>query len=77
MKSIVMLYDAVKGEFIKEALYCLPAKKALINAVMQYKGNFNTLEYPQELPGIYKSKVIKDRLLYDITENLVMYSQKA
>ena len=77
MKSVVMLFDAIKGEFIKEAFYSLPPKKALIAAVMQYKGNTNTWEYPTDLDGIYKSHIIKDRLMYDITENLIMYAQKA
>ena len=77
MKSVVMLFDARKGDFIKEAIYSLPPRKALICAVMQYKGNFNTCKYPDDLEEIYKSNVIKDRLLYDINENLIMYSQKA
>ena len=77
MKSVVMLFDGRKGEFVKEIIYTLSPRKALICAAMQYKGNFNTWEYPDDLEGIYKSKVIKDRLLYDIDENLIMYSQKA
>ena len=77
MKSWVMLFDARKGDFIWEAMYYLSPKKALINAVMQYKGNMNTWEYPKDLDGIYKSRVVKDRLLYDITDNLTMYAQRA
>lgn len=77
MKSIVMLFDATKGDFVKEALYSLSPKKALITAVMQYKGNMNTWEYPKDLDGICKSKAVKGRLLYALTDNLIMYSQKA
>ena len=69
-----MLFDATKGDFVKEALYTLSPKKALITAVMQYKGNMNSEKYPKDLDGIYKSK---GRLLYDLTDNLTMYSQKA
>lgn len=76
-RSLVMLFDAEKGDFISEELYDLPPKKALINAIEQYKGNYNTWEYPKEIDGIYKSKMVKDRLMYDITEDLIMVSQKA
>lgn len=77
MKSFVMLFDATKGDFVKEALYTLSPKKALITAVMQYKENMNSEKYPKDLDGIYKSKAVKGRLLYDLTDNLTMYSQKA
>ena len=77
MNSLVMLFDAKKGDFVQKALYSLPPKKALICAVMQYKGNINTWEYPKDLDGIYKSRMVKDRLLYDITDNLTMYAQRA
>lgn len=77
MKSVVMLFDATKGEFVKEAVYCLPPKKALICAVNQYKGNFNTWEYPNDMEGIHKSNCVKGRLLFDITEDLIMYAQEA
>lgn len=77
VKSVVCLWDMSRGECIKEAFYDLPVKAALIAAVNQYKGNYNTWEYGNDLPGIYKSHVIKDRLIFDITENLVIYSQNA
>lgn len=77
MKSVVMLFDTRKGEFVKEAIYTLSPMKAMISAVMQYKGDFNTQNYPSELDGIYKSNVIKDRLLYNLSDDLIMYSQKA
>ena len=77
MKSVVMSFDTRKGEFVKEAIYTLSPMKAMISAVMQYKGDFNTQNYPSELDGIYKSNVIKDRLLYNLSYDLIMYSQKA
>lgn len=77
MKSVVMLFDARKGEFVKEAIYILSPMKAMISAVMQYKGDFNTQNYPSKLDGICKSNVIKDRLLYNLSDDLIMYSQKA
>lgn len=77
MKSIVMLFDARKGEFVKEEIYTLSPKKAMISAVMQYKGNFNTQDYPSKLDGVYKSNAVKDRLLYNLSDDLIMYSQKA
>ena len=77
MKSVVMLFDARKGEFVNEAIYTLSPMKAMISAVMQYKGDFNTQNYPSKLDGIYKSNVIKDRLLYNLSDDLIMYSQKA
>lgn len=77
MKSIVMLFDARKGEFVKEEIYTLSPRKAMISAVMQYKGNFNTQDYSSKLDGIYKSNIIKDRLLYNLSDDLIIYSQKA
>jgi len=77
MRSFVMLFDANEGEFVKEAVYNLPPKQALINAVMQYRGDYNTENYPKEIDGIYKSKMVKDRLLFDLSENLTLYSQEA
>lgn len=77
-KVLVMIWDGRSGDFIKTSLYTnISVKQALINAVYQLKGNFNTWEYPTELDGIYKSKMVKDRLLYDISEDLVLYAQKA
>lgn len=77
MVSYCMLFDAKKGCFVSEGRYTLSPKKAMIAAVEQYKGNYNTFEYPKELDGIYESKVIKGRLLYNITDDLIMYAQLA
>lgn len=77
-KTYVVLYDMANGaKEIKCALYCLPAKQALICAIEQYKGNFNTWEYPKNIDGIHKSNVIKGRLLYDITEDLILCATPA
>ena len=77
MVSFVMLFDANEGTFIQEERYTLSPMEAMIAAVEQYKGNYNTGEYPKTLDGVYKSNVVKDRLLYDISDHLVMYSQLA
>lgn len=77
MKSIVMLFDAAKGNFVKECIYTLPPKKALICAIKQYHNDFNTFNYPDDIEGIYKSNVIKDRLLFNLSDDLILYSQKA
>ena len=75
MTSFVMIWDGNTGECIKSARYTLSPKKALIAAVMQYNGNYNTWEYPKDIKGIYKSKFVKGRLIYDISDRYVMYSQ--
>lgn len=49
MKSVVMLFDARKGEFVKEAICTLSPMKAMVSAVMQYKRDFNTQNYPSKL----------------------------
>jgi len=77
-KIICMLFDAKKGDFIQTVFYNnMSRENALICFVEQYSGNYSTWEYPKKLEGIYKSKVIKDRLLYDITEDLIVYAQYA
>ena len=77
MTSFVMLFDCYKGDFVKEARYTLSPMEALIAAVEQFKGNFNTMDYPKTLPEVYPSKAVKGRLLYDINEQYIMYSQPA
>ena len=77
-KVLVMLWDGRSGDFIKTMLYAnITVKQALINAVYQLRDNYNTWEYPKDLDGIYKSKMVKDRLLYDIGEDLILYAQRA
>ena len=77
-KVLVMIWDTRSGDFVKTAFYTdISIKQALINAVYQLKGNFNTWEYPTELDGIYKSKVVKDRLLFDVSENVTLVAQRA
>ena len=77
MVSYVMLFDTVTGEFIKEARYTLSPMEAMIAAVEQYKGNYNIMDYPKNLDGVYPSRVVKGRLLYDIDDRHTMYSQQA
>ena len=77
MVSFVMLFDATKGEFIQEARYTLPPMQAMIAAVNQYNRNYNWWQYPKKLEGVYKSNMVKGRLLYNISDNLIMYSQPA
>lgn len=77
MVSFVSLFDASKGYYVKEARYTLPPMEAMIAAVEQYKGNYNTWEYPKKLDGVRKSNFVKGRLLYDLTENLILESQPA
>lgn len=76
-KTMVILWNMETGNAEKTAFYSLPIKKALICAINQYNGNFNTANYPADVNGIYKSKMIKDRLIYDISENLILTAQKA
>lgn len=77
MVSFVSLFDAKKGEYVKQARYTLSPKDSLIVAIMQYNGNYNTWEYPKEMDGIYKSKMVKDRLLFNLTDDLILESQLA
>ena len=79
MKRVfVMLWDGRTGRDEQTSVYeSETVKKALINAIMQYKGNYNTWDYPKDLDGIHKSNCVKGRLLYDISEDLVMYAQEA
>ena len=53
-------------------------KQAIINFLYQYfKHDYNTFNYPDDIAGIYKSKVIKDRYLYNVTDNIIIYAQIA
>lgn len=72
-----MVFDPNEGQIVTEARYALPPKEALIAAVCQLNGNFNTGEYPKDLPGIEKSSLVKGRLLYAYSEDTILYSQPA
>lgn len=76
---IVGLWDATRGEFIKEYIYHnMTRKKAIICFLKQeIDHNYNTWDYPNDIDGIYKSKSIKDRIYYDLSDNQVIYSQYA
>lgn len=75
---IVTLWDGCTGAFGPEELFHnMTAKEALITFLEQLKGNFNTWTYPEDLEGIYPSNCIKDRINYDLTEDIVVYAQRA
>lgn len=75
---IVQLWDANAGDFYRSALfYNTTPEKALIAYLEQMKGNFNTWTYPEDLEGIYKSQAVQDRILYDLTDDITVYAQRA
>lgn len=77
-KVICMLFNAISGDFEKTAFYTgLTRERALICFKEQLQGNFNSWEYPESIDGVYKSNVIKDRLLYNLTDDLIIYAQYA
>ena len=75
MTTSIIIWKGTTGKILKKAVYSLPIKEALIAAVEQYKGNYNFWTYPKELEGIYKSQIKKDRLLYDLTDDLTIAAQ--
>jgi hypothetical protein len=77
-KSIIAgVWNAATGEFIHEALYHgITREKAIINIIKQFfNKDYCTWNYPDNIEGIHKSQVIKDRLLYDYTDNIIIYAQ--
>ena len=77
-KVWVTVWNMESGEPVKEGLYTdMTVKDALICGVEQFKGNFNTWEYPKDLKGIYESRMVQGRLLYDISNNVVVSAQRA
>lgn len=76
---IVSFWDANKPQTETSWLYTgISREKAIIYFIEQYfKNNYNTWMYPEKLTGIYKSNVIKDRLLYDYTDDIIIFSQYA
>ena len=77
---LVSFWDATKGNTSEKTVFYqgITREKALLCFVKQYfENDFNTLDYPETLDGIYKSNVIKDRILYDYTENIIVYAQFA
>ena len=77
-KSVIVgVWDANKPDITTSYLYHgISREKAIICFINQYfKKNFNTSDYPDTIQGIRKSSLIKDRLLYDYTENLIIYAQ--
>lgn len=76
---LVGIWDANNLDIKTTYLYHgISRKQAIINFIHQYFNNdYNTMSYEKELSGIYKSNCIKDRLLYDYTEDIIIYSQYA
>lgn len=77
---IVSFWDAnnINGVNTSWLYHGLTREQAIINFIEQYfKKNYNTESYSDTLPGVYKSNVIKDRLLYDLTDDLVVFAQFA
>ena len=77
-KVWVTIWDGRGGSIVKECLYTnMTVKEALICGINQFRGNFNTWEYPKDMDGIYKSKMVKGRLLYDLSSDVSVYAQRA
>lgn len=72
-RVFVELCDMARNaETVFSATYAdMTTKQALINAIQQYSGDYDFRTYPDTMPGIYESKVVRDRFYYDLTENLV------
>ena len=63
--TIYSLWD--NGHIEEIAEYSLEPKKALIAFLQQTRGNYNTMDYPSDMVGIYKRL---DRFYYvDIANN--------
>lgn len=80
MKNIICgVWDA-KNEIITTCLYSNMTREYALNLFYnQYiKKDFNTWNYCNDkLSGIRKSNAIRDRLLYDVTDDIIIYSQYA
>lgn len=78
MKSIIIgVWDAKNPDGQTSYLYHgITREQGIINFIYQYfKKDFSTWNYPNKLNGIHKSNVIKDRLLYDYTDDIIIYAQ--
>ena len=63
--TIYILWD--NGNIEEIAEYSMEPKKALIAFLQQTRGNYNTMDYPSDMVGIYKRL---DRFYYiDIANN--------
>jgi hypothetical protein len=71
----VMLWDAKQERITKILGYKAPsARVALVNAIEYYYGEFNTWKYPRDNDKIYSSHLVEGRLLYDISDDLTLYT---
>lgn len=73
MKTTIKEFNLNTGEIEKEAIYILPAKKALISYLQQRNGNYNTWTYPEDMEGIRKS-IRPNTLLYQVNDSIVIYA---
>ena len=77
-KVWVTVWNMRGGDVVKECLYTnMTVKEALICGINQFRGNFNTWEYPKDMDGIYKSASVRGRLLYDISDDVIISAQRA
>ena len=78
-KILVGLWDASGDIQINCIYHDMTREKAINLFYNQYiKHNFNTFQYCNDkLSGIYNSKVIKDRLLFDVSDDMIIYAQYA
>lgn len=75
---LVMVWDGRSGDFVRWYLYNnMTLKQALINGLNQFLGNFNTWTYPKVMDNIYESYLVKGRLIYDISDDVSIYAQRA
>lgn len=78
MQSVIVgIWNANKPDISITFLYHgISREKAIICFINQYfKHNYNSWEYSDTIQGIRKSNVIKDRLLYDYSEDIIVYAQ--
>ena len=69
-KTTILEMDEQSGTITKTAVYSLPVKSALIAYYEQeVKKNWNTWEYPQDMPGIRESAKAANVLYLDAVKN--------
>lgn len=61
--------DEKTGKIERAAVYSLDPKQAIIAYIMQARKNFNTWNYPADMPGIRESGRRVNHLYYDDMAN--------
>ena len=69
LSFIFELKENGDGGVRKIAEYTLPPKKAMVNFIMQSRGNYNTWEYPETIKGIRQSDTVPDLWYFDDIAN--------